>query len=65
MVLIYVFGFAKYLNEGSFLEQGEAENLGNCVEAGVDVETFLEDGDEHIDQDGDQLNSDSNRFFEK
>lgn len=36
-----------------FFKQGQAENLKNCVEIGLEVESFLEDGDKHIDRDGD------------
>ncbi len=46
-------GFAKQLNERRFLEYGHAQNLQDCVETGVDVEAFFEDGDQDVDRDGD------------
>ena len=36
-----------------FSETGSGENLKNCVEIGLEVESFLEDCNKHIDRDGD------------
>ena len=43
----------KYLYYRCFLENGHAENLQGCVQAGVQIEALFEDGDEQIDRDGD------------
>ncbi len=47
-----VFAFAKQLNERDFLEHGDARNLQDCVEIDLDIEALLDDGDEHVDRDG-------------
>ena len=44
--------FGKHLQNGRFLEGREAQNLSNCVEALVETQTFLDDGNEHVDRDG-------------
>ncbi len=36
-----------------FLEKSDRENLQQCVERGVQVEAFLDDGDQDVDRDGD------------
>ena len=36
-----------------FLEQGNREDLEQCVERGVQGEPLLDDGDEDVDRDGD------------
>jgi len=41
------------LKERCFFEQGEAEDLQNSVEVGVDPVPLPDDGDEHIDGHGD------------
>ena len=48
-----MFDLSKHLKERRFLEYGDAQNLQDCVETGVDVEALLDDGDEHVDRDGD------------
>ncbi len=48
-----VFRFGKYLKEGRFFEDGEAEDLEDCVEAGVEIEAFFEDGHKQVDRHGD------------
>jgi len=45
-------GLRKYLPQGDFLEQGDAENLQHCVEFQVQSQTFARDGHQHIDGDG-------------
>ncbi len=49
--VVFLFGFslAKHLKERCFLEYCDTQNLQDCVETGVDVETFFYDGDEQID----------------
>ena len=47
------FWICKQLKERCFFEDGEAEDLEDCVEAGVDSQALLDDGDQHIDGDGD------------
>ncbi len=37
---------------GHFLEESDRENLEQSVEWGVQVEAFLDDGDEDVDRDG-------------
>ena len=48
-----VFRFGKYLKEGRFFEDGEAENLEDCVEAGVEIEALFEDGHKQVRRHGD------------
>ncbi len=43
-----VFRVGKHLKKRGFLEQGYAQNLQNCVEAGLQIEALLEDGDEDV-----------------
>ncbi len=47
-----VFRFVKYLKEGRFFEDGEAEDLADCVEAGIEIEALLEDGHKQVDRHG-------------
>ena len=53
VVVERVFRFGKYLKEGRFFEDGEAEDLEDCVEAGVEIEALFEDGDKQVDRHGD------------
>ncbi len=53
VVFVCALCLAKHLKERSFLENGDAQDLQDCVETGVDVEALLDDGDEDIDGDGD------------
>ena len=39
--------------ERRFFEAGEAEDLEDCVEAGVEIEAHFEDGHQQIDRHGD------------
>ena len=48
-----VFGVRKHLIYRQSLEYGDAEDLENCVEAEVQIESLLDDGDEHVDGDRD------------
>ena len=43
----------KQLIERDFLEERDAKNLQNCVEAGIEFEALLDDGNQHIDRDRD------------
>src|SRR4030067_384713 len=46
-------GVRKYLDNGLFLEYGDAQNLENCVEAQVQVQPLLDDGYQDVHRDGD------------
>src|SRR6202035_2904184 len=50
-----VFGIVsgKHLIYRDFLEEGDRENLEQCVERGVEGEALLDDCDEDVDRDGD------------
>ena len=50
-----VFGAAsgKGLIYRHFLEEGDRKDLEQCVEGGVEIEPFFDDGDEDVDRDGD------------
>jgi hypothetical protein len=39
---------SKQLIELDFFKGGDAEQLQNCVEAGRELETLLDDGDKHV-----------------
>ena len=52
-VAVCGFVFAKYLKEGRFFEDGDTENLEDCVEPGLEIEAFFDDGDENVHRDGD------------
>src|SRR6202158_3117399 len=45
-------GLRKYLNQGDFLEQGDAQNLQHGVEFQVQSQTLAHDGHQHRDGDG-------------
>src|SRR5579863_8233654 len=45
-------GLRKYLPQGDFLEQGDAENLQYRVEFPVQSQTLAHDGHQHLDGDG-------------
>ena len=53
VVLVCALGFAKHLTERRFLEYRDAQNLQDCVEAGIDAEALFDDGDQDVDGDGD------------
>ena len=53
MAFLCVLDIAKHLKKRRFLEHGHAQNLQDCVETGLDVETFLDDGDQDVDGDSD------------
>ena len=53
MVVRRAFGFSEHLIKRRFFESGDAQYLENCVEAGLQIEAFFRDGDEHVDRDGD------------
>ncbi len=53
MAFLCAFGLSKHLKKRRFLEYDHAQNLQDCVEIGVDVEALFDDGDEHVDRDGD------------
>ena len=44
------FRFGKYLKQGRIFEDGEAEDLEDCVAAGVEIEALFEDGHEQVDR---------------
>jgi hypothetical protein len=46
-------GLTKQLIDRHFLECGDAEQLQDCVESGLEDEAFIDDRDEHIDAYGD------------
>src|SRR5260370_486766 len=45
-------GLRKYLNQGGFLEQGDAQNLQHSVKFQVQSQTLAHDGHQHVDGDG-------------
>ncbi len=53
MALVCALGLAKQLKERRFFKYCDAEDLQDCVAAGVDAEAFFDDGDRDIDRDGD------------
>ena len=48
-ILVVVLPVTKGLQNGGFLENRDAHDLQNSVEALVEVETLLDDGDQHVD----------------
>src|SRR3989304_1863613 len=46
-------GVRKDLDHRLFLEYGDAQNLENCVEAQVQIQTLPDDGYQDVDRDGD------------
>src|SRR3972149_763656 len=46
-------GVRKYLDNGLFLEYGDAQNLENCVEAPLQVQPLPDDGYQDVHRDGD------------
>ena len=41
---------SKYLIQRHFFKESDTKNLQNCVERPRDIESFLDDGDEHVDR---------------
>src|SRR3990170_2990772 len=46
-------GVRKYLDNGLFLEYGDAQNLENCVEAQIQIQPLPDDGYQDVARDGD------------
>ena len=51
--IVFGIGSGKRLIYRDFLEEGDRENLEQCVERGVEGEAFLDDCDKDVDRDGD------------
>jgi len=50
--LVFQSGLRKHLNQGDFLEQGDAQNLQHRMEFQVQSQALAHDGHQHVDGDG-------------
>jgi hypothetical protein len=47
--IVFGVGSGKSLIYRHFLEEGDRKDLEQCVEGGVEIEPFFDDGDEDVD----------------
>ena len=47
MLVIWLDDIPKQLIDWHFLERGDAQQLQDCVEAGIEIEPLFDNGDEH------------------